>query len=211
MSLVIKRLKNNPVDSNCFVLYDKAVGNQCIVIDPGFEDSSLISTFFNKENITPEYIILTHEHFDHCWGCIDLEKLYHVPVICSEKCGERIGNAKGNLSLFYNNIGFSCHNKVITIESVNNHLVWNGVAINFYSTPGHTDSGISFIINDHLFTGDTLIKDLKTVTKLKCGSKDDLKLSINFYSSLKGKGIQVHPGHGEEFALDTYVLEIAKG
>lgn len=209
--LLIHQIINTPVSSNCYVIYDKNINDNCIVVDPGEEDNKLLNAYLTENELIPEYIVLTHEHFDHCWGCVDLEKRYHVPVICSKKCGERISTPKGNLSLFYNYIGFSCRNKVIATEYLNNRLVWNGVIVDFIHTYGHTDSGLSILINEHLFTGDTLIKGLKTVTKLKCGSKEDLKLSIDFYGFLKGKGILVHPGHGDGFALDEYVLDLAVG
>lgn len=210
MSLVIKKIVNEPIGSNCFVIFDKAVGNRCIVIDPGFECPSAISNLFINEGLNPEYIILTHEHFDHCFGCIWLNEQYQTPVICTEACAQRISNAKSNLSLFRDGIGFCCTNETITTESIENRLLlWSTYNIQYINTKGHTDSGISILINDHLFTGDTLIKDLKTVTKLKCGSKEDLKYSLQYYQSLKGLGIHIHPGHGDDFDLDGYDLDVA--
>lgn len=59
-----------------------------------------------------------------------------------------------------------------------------------------------------LFTGDTLIKDLHTVTKLTTGSVAKLRVSMELLSSLQGKGYAVYPGHGEVFELDGYNLEL---
>lgn len=59
----------------------------------------------------------------------------------------------------------------------------------------------------NLFTGDTLIKDLKTVTKLPTGSIEKLKDSIALFSQFKEKGMMVYAGHGEPFELDRYNVQ----
>ena len=76
--LKVKRIKNNPIDSNCYVIYDKALGDDCIIVDPGSEDNSNLYDLLNSENLYPQYIILTHEHFDHCWGVDLLVEKYHI-------------------------------------------------------------------------------------------------------------------------------------
>ena len=58
-----------------------------------------------------------------------------------------------------------------------------------------------------LFTGDALIKDMRTVTKLPTGSKTKLLDTAEMYRELQGKGYKVCAGHGEKFLLDGYDLE----
>jgi glyoxylase-like metal-dependent hydrolase (beta-lactamase superfamily II) len=62
-----------------------------------------------------------------------------------------------------------------------------------------------------LFTGDTLIKDIRTVTKLKTGSRDKLKETLSMLEKLKGMGLMVYPGHEEQFLLDSYNLDNSLG
>ena len=76
-----------------------------------------------------------------------------------------------------------------------------------YITPGHSDDSVCLQIDNMLFTGDTLIKDVRTVTKLKGGSVKKLEETVRFLSSLKGKGLTVHAGHEDSFLLDNYNLE----
>lgn len=47
--------------TNCYIAAD---GDVCAVIDPGFQAEKLIS-FLRGQKLRPEYILLTHGHYDH--------------------------------------------------------------------------------------------------------------------------------------------------
>ena len=207
--LTVHKIINHPVPSNCFVLYDKAVGRGCIVVDPGSKSDNELFAFLNEEGLTPQYIVLTHEHFDHCWGVNELVEKYAVPIVCLERCAECIKYEKKNCSVFYeNNERFVITSATISLESLNYVLPFAGTELRFFSTPGHTDASVCFTVGQNLFTGDTLIKDLRTVTKLPTGSVSKLRESISLLGALQGKCYKVYPGHGEVFALDGYDLEL---
>ena len=109
--------------------------------------------------------------------------------------------------MFYENTeAFVIDSKSISVESLNYVLPFVSDEIKLFDTPGHTDASISFVIRKNLFTGDELIKDMPTVTKLPTGSKAKLKETVEMYRGLQGKGYKVYPGHGESFLLDGYDL-----
>lgn len=208
--LIVHQITNSPVPSNCFVLYDKAVGRECVIVDPGCKSDDVLFAFLEKEGLTPQYIVLTHEHFDHCWGVNELVEKYRIPIICSALCAECIQFEKRNCSVFYDNKErFVINSKTISVESLNNELLFAGTRLSFLATPGHTNACICFTIDDKLFTGDTLIKDLRTVTKLPTGSIPKLKMSLNTIAEMKGHNYSVYAGHGESFSLDNYNLDKA--
>lgn len=203
----VHRIVNTPVSSNCFVLYDKSVNSDCIIVDPGSRDNEELFSYITKQELSPVYIILTHEHFDHCWGVNELVKQYHISIICSQLCAEAIKHEKRNCSVFYeNNEAFVIDTETNSVESLNFMLPFGSDEIKFFKTPGHTDASMSFVVGKYLFTGDTLVKDEKTVTKLPTGSVEKLKKSLQLYSSMKGKDFCVYSGHGDEFMLDGYEL-----
>ena len=195
--------------SNCFLLYDREVNNDCLVVDPGSEYPDELEQLLKDLNLYPKYILLTHEHFDHIWGCNYLVEKYHSKIICSVLCSEAIQDAKRNHSLFYNQKAFQVPAADICIEDIGFNWNWNGWGITFFVAEGHTNAGICFEIGNSLFTGDTLLKDLRTVTKLFCGSKEKLVVTINRIKRLQGKGFYVYPGHGDGFDLDNYDLNKA--
>lgn len=208
--LEVKQIINTPIDSNSFVIYDKVVGCECIVVDPGSEDNSRIYEFFDSEGLNPQYIILTHEHFDHCWGVNQLRADYpSVKLVCSANCSTAIQSRKKNYSVFHQQPGFDVSAADVLLEDVNWLLEWNGYTLIFYPAQGHTVSGVIFVVGKWVFTGDELIKGVKTVTKLKTGSKEKLLKSFDLLESFKGNSLIVCPGHGVTFELDGYIPQVS--
>ena len=207
MALEVIRIENYPVNSNCLLIFDRDVNSECLIVDPGSKDPSLIDSKVVELDLYPKYLILTHEHFDHIWSCSFFMNKYDATIICSSLCSELIGSAKKNLSLYYDNSPFIVEGKMTETEAINNLLKWNSHKILFVPAPGHTQAGICFTIGKYLFTGDTLLKDIKTITKLLAGSKTDLLNTLAKIESFKGENYIVCPGHGEMFDLDTYNLK----
>jgi hydroxyacylglutathione hydrolase len=201
MEILIEMIKNRPIDSNCFVIYSRFLSN-CIVVDPGTESCEDLLFFLKNNNLTPNYLILTHEHFDHIWGVNKLIETFNSTLVCSEKCFKFIADKKKNLSVFYNQIGFeiiSEKNLIVTNEFVN----LAGYGFEFRESTGHSLGSISFWIDKNLFTGDLIIDDIKTVTKLPGGSRKQLINTLTEFDKLfKGKKMTVFPGHGEIFFYD---------
>ena len=106
MALEIIRVINEPVSSNCFLLFDREVNNDCLVVDPGCEIPDVLDRKLSELRLCPKFIVLTHEHFDHVWGCNALVQKYHAQIICSTICSEAIQDAKKNHSMFYNLTSF---------------------------------------------------------------------------------------------------------
>ena len=84
--------------------------------------------------------------------------------------------------------------------------LWDGVVMKTINTPGHSNDSQCLLVDGRLFTGDTLIKDVRTVTKLKGGSVEKLEESMKIIATLKGRNLRVMPGHGDEFEFDEYNL-----
>ena len=203
MELSIKRILNKPIDSNSFVIYSQQ-NSSCIIVDPGTEDCFNLIKFIEERNLKPEYIFLTHEHFDHIWGVRKLKELYDAKIVCSTDCALRIIDKKKNMSVFYNQVGFETFNANITIEEIGHRLIWNSNLIQFINAPGHTQASICISIRDVLFTGDTIIKSLKTIVKLPSDNKQLLVRSLEkIFSRFDKKSILAYPGHGEIFKLNT--------
>jgi len=210
MGLIVHRIVNMPITSNCYVVYDKMIGCDCIIVDPGSFCNDEVDGFVLDNGLVPRFIILTHEHFDHCWGVNNLVAKYGVPVICSELCAENIKHSDKNCSAFYeDDNSFEVKCETITVESLDYKMNFNGHRITFHHTPGHTDASISLIVDRYLFTGDTLIHNTRTFTKFPTGSVQKLKQSIELYKTMP-KGLIVMSGHGEEFELGKEIQQDEK-
>ncbi|WP_294139838.1 MBL fold metallo-hydrolase [uncultured Sanguibacteroides sp.] len=198
----VKRIINSPVTSNCYIVSLPNL-DYCIIVDPGTPDPVSIVSFCRENTLKPEYVILTHEHYDHCIGYNELKKYYpSIKLMCSSACAKNIRLPEWNLSKYAENVvPTSLHQADIHIEDTNNRLNWNNHIIRFFLTKGHSKGSICFSIDDKfLFTGDTILPGYKTITKLKGGSKEELSESLNrLLNYFKGNEseIKIYPGHGE--------------
>ena len=205
VNLQIARIPNTPVTSNCFVLHEPN-SNQCLIIDPGSDDNYTLLDYLKQYELSPNTIILTHEHFDHIWGVVELSEHYTFELICNQVCANAIVNPKKNLSLFHDQVGFSILNKVITVEILNHEFIWNGRQLKLIQTPGHSEGSISIQLDEMLFCGDLLIQGEKTVTKLPGGSVTKLNETFKKLKSELSPETLIHSGHGESFPFKKYYI-----
>jgi hydroxyacylglutathione hydrolase len=196
----VTKIKNYPVDSNCYLIR-KQDYHGCILIDPACEKGSSLHTFLVTNKLVLEYMILTHEHFDHISSVEYLRENYGCKVVSSAICSEYITNNKKNLSVFHDSVGFSCSPSDIIINENDYYFLWQDISIKFYLTPGHSDGGLCFTIGNNLFTGDTLLEKHKTIVKLPGGSKTKLSKSLEILTRVINTETVIYPGHGEAFKL----------
>lgn len=192
----IERFINSPVSSNCYIITEN---KHSIIIDPGTYESKELIDKIKSLSLEIDYIILTHEHFDHCAGVNNLRLLYNnLQLSCSSKCNNAIQNSRTNYSAYWT------EGKPFDIKPadtiIKNLDLWNwqGNEIRFYETPGHSIGSISFCINHQaLFTGDCYIPNMRTYTNLNGGSKELLRQTlIHFYQLTRDNNkIIVYPGH----------------
>lgn len=206
MSIKVDQFINSRFASNTFLLSQECT-KDVWVIDPG--DISPISEWMamNGKNEI-KGVLLTHSHFDHIYGVNEIVSLY-------PSCIVYIANEYGLIALHNPKINGSKFTEEGPIEITENAKVeyyddtmqlWDGVKMKTIKTPGHSDDSMCLLVEGLLFTGDTLIKDIRTVTKLKGGSVERLEESIKAIEALKGYDLRVMPGHGEIFELDEYDL-----
>jgi glyoxylase-like metal-dependent hydrolase (beta-lactamase superfamily II) len=198
--MLIHKIKNSPITSNCYILY---YDSNCIIVDPGSSNNIEVYDFLKLKNLTPQYIFLTHEHFDHILGLNDLRSRYlGLKVISSLECSNSIICSKKNMSVFYKDINFSCLQADIVFKD-SFELDWMGTKFYFFVTEGHSIGSICILFNNNLITGDTIILNEKTVTKLPRGSESKLKSSLLKISEKITFPINILAGHGEDFSINN--------
>ncbi len=207
MNIQIKRIENTPVPSNSYIISFEGSG-KCIVIDPGAKECKELISYMDENHLKPEYIFLTHEHFDHIWGCNVLIDKYESKLICSKKCAEKIAVPQNYYNrLYYDKDEFYSVSRVFdTTDSYEKGLVFNNVVFRFWNTPGHSSCSICIAFNDYLLTGDTLMNGYKPlILKRHEGSVDKFHQSVKWIFENFPKDTVVLPGHGDSFYLkDVY-------
>ncbi|KAA6347120.1 putative polyketide biosynthesis zinc-dependent hydrolase BaeB [termite gut metagenome] len=206
--LVIERFINELMTSNCYIIHDNTTHN-CIIVDPGTENCKEVIEYVDKNKLNLDYILLTHEHTDHTWGCNTLiDKYNSSKIICSQICKDALPKeGRMYFQFYYDNPDYEYAVKRVDIvlEDIGYVLKWDGYTIHFISTPGHSDGSICFSIENNLFTGDTIMQ-YKPVIPKKNGSLEKFKKSVNDILNRFSLNSIVYPGHGELFYLREYSL-----
>ena len=208
------------IETNCWLFQwpaDQASRNPndnkpCIIIDPGDEAGKIISRL-TELNWTPQFIFLTHGHFDHLTALPALLEKYR------DVSGPKIGihgadaNSLGKDSLALHRESFiAAGGNAAYIDAL-----WKprglssampGADIVFKDSdsagpfkvlhlPGHTPGSAAFYDEKGgvLFSGDTLFRGNCGRTDLPGGDRELLKKSLKRLLSLNEDTV-VFPGHG---------------
>lgn len=194
--------------SNCYIIFDKAISNKCVIIDPGSRDSLNEIAFCEENHLYPEYIILSHEHTDHNWGVNALREYFtSVKLVCSEFCEKNIASANKAYFLFYfddTDYTYKILPADILVKNSYDKLKWNNLFIRFILTPGHSFGSMCIQIDENIFTGDTIMP-YPPYFNGRDSNKDDWESSIDQIKILFKNDAYIYPGHGETLTLGKWV------
>ena len=207
--LIIERFVNELMTSNCYLVYDEDT-KRCLVIDPGSEKSLREIEFIEKNSLTLDYIIITHEHTDHNWGVIALRDYFtSSKLVCSEPCNNNVKKTNRTYFLFYYDdpdYRYEIAPADILISKDIESLTWDGYSLQFILTPGHSKGGMCISINKIIFTGDTIMP-FKPYFNGRDSNEDDWKASITKVESLAPEDTVIYPGHGDILKLKDWKLQ----
>lgn len=177
--------------TNCYIVIDETT-NESIIIDPGDAAEKLLEEF-DKTGSHLNFIILTHGHADHTAAVKEFKNKYNVDVYMSEKDSELIDSEE----YMFGNRDENA-NKFVKDGDV---LKFGSKTIKCIETPGHTPGGICYLIEDCLFSGDTLFNSSIGRTDFPGGDYAAIISSIkNRLMKLDDK-VKVYPGHGMETTI----------
>lgn len=202
-SMEVVRFLNTPVASNTYVVIDDKT-HECIIIDPGSKNPCDIVNYLNEHSLKLQYILLTHEHFDHCWGVKQLLDIYPAQVVATKKCAEWLKIPRNYFNkLYFNSDETYCIDKIdIIVDEVDWILQWGMHKLQFYEANGHTDKGMCILLDNLFFTGDTILYKTKPYIKKRYGGDiNNLQCTIKRLFSVIPQNVLACPGHGSPFQL----------
>lgn len=199
---------NNPVSSNTYIIED-IDRRECFIIDPGTKGSTEIIAFLQSNSLSPKFIMLTHGDFDHIWGVNSLREYFpDIKLIASRETARLIAIPQNYFNaLYYNNLEYYSIDKIdVIIDDNDNHIFWNDYEIKFIQVPGHTICSNIILLNNWLFSGDTILKGTKPfIQKKHGGNKSDFRISIQYILDSYKENQIIYPGHGEPFILGEVI------
>ena len=175
--------------------------NNAVLIDPA-DEADVIIEWINGLNVKLKYIFITHGHADHVLALEEVRDHFRVPVIISEADADRLIHTDLINERPYVRVPFRPLKPDILIQG-NDELWMDELKLRFYAMPGHTDGSMAIIVQDVIFTGDTLLKDGHGKTTLPGGDRDMLIRSIRRMLAELTGDYRILPGHREETTLDA--------
>jgi sulfur dioxygenase len=132
-------------------------GREALIIDPVLDNVEEYINLLNELDLKLVKVIDTHIHADHITGASKLKEQTNCVTIMGEKTPADTVQIKVK------------DNEIIKLDQIEIKALY---------TPGHTSDSFSFLMNDYLFSGDTLLINGTGRTDFQNGSSKDAYNSI---------------------------------
>ena len=151
--LKVRHLVVGAVATNCYIAENRKT-KEALIIDPG-DNAVRIEQIIKEDGVVPVAVLLTHGHFDHAMAAQEVAEQYGIKIYAHETEKETLETPQINLSGM---IG-----RTLTFHAdcyVKDGAILNlaGFEIRVLHTPGHTQGGVCYYIEEEkaVFSGDTL-------------------------------------------------------
>lgn len=191
--MIIKCFTAGQLENNMYLVIDEKT-KKAVLIDA----SALIPEIteaVKAYGAVVEYILLTHGHFDHIMGLTELKKVLNAKaVICHDDL--IISDNINEFTRLFGGLSESVPPVYEKFVKDGDIVTVGDMQIKVIHTPGHTEGGVCYLIEDKLFSGDTLFRESVGRTDLFGGSFEKLLDSVKNKLFKLDDNITVYPGHG---------------
>ncbi len=183
----IKCVNFGAVGANCYLVETEDVK---IVVDP-FDLNEKIDIFLKTDK--PKYVFLTHCHFDHILGAERIRKKYGAKIAIGKYDAAGLSDPYFSLSEM---AGYNQDPFYADILFFGGDVFEVGkTRIKVIHTPGHTLGSVCYMLDEYIFTGDTLFQGTVGRTDFPTGDYSALKKSLETIKNLNGD-YKLFAGHG---------------
>ncbi|MBN7772439.1 MBL fold metallo-hydrolase [Clostridium aminobutyricum] len=177
---------------NTYYVRDE-ITNKGFILDPGGFSPNMLN-LIKQDDCTIQYIILTHGHGDHIGGVQQyMEAFPNAQLVACIHEKALLADPRLNMSR-------ECGGAAVALEADlwvddGETLQIGEMSLKFIHTPGHTEGGMCILIDNILFSGDTLFQQSIGRTDFPGGSFTAIKNSIHNKLFVLPDETTVYPGH----------------
>lgn len=187
-----------PIDANNYLLCDEKSG-EAILIDCSSAEEEYINQI-KHSGVNLKCILLTHGHFDHILGVDKFKKVFGIDAYVSKDDLSQVKLVPDMMQMFAGMMP-------VNISEIK-HFVSDGdvftigdTKIKAISTPGHTKGGMCYLVENNLFSGDTLFQGSVGRCDLVDGDFKQIVNSIQNKLFKLPDDVIVYPGHGPNTSI----------
>lgn len=192
--MFFKRYTNGMLSSNCYIA---GQNGECVVIDPGIPAQTIADEVL-RNSLKVKYIFLTHAHIDHIVSMEELKKKTGALTVIHSKDAPSLGNQYLNGALLFGKNTVFSEADIMTEDG--DRFNAGGLDFKIIHTPGHTPGSMCILVENILFTGDTLFYMSVGNTELGNGDAGMLETSLRKLALLDDN-VTVYPGHGTKTSI----------
>ena len=193
--MIIKKLPLGPIEANTYISFDEKAKEGVVIEASG--NAQKIKEELSTLNAKLKYILLTHGHFDHVFALNELKELYpDAKAFLNKNDKPLIEHVATQCAHF--GIGAIEEPKIDEYVDENSALEFANIKIKPIHTPGHSKGSMCYLIENELFSGDTLFFEEIGRCDLFGGDFSEIEKSIREKIFTLDKNTIVHPGHGHD-------------
>ena len=182
-----------------YLIYDKSSKEGAIIDCTCAIDD--IKEIIEKEKINLKYALITHGHFDHVYCISQVKETFpSIQILIHKEDMVLLNNIKTQCSMAdIEEIKVPCIDGLLGDETHN--LALGNKEIQVIHTSGHSKGGVCYLIDNILFSGDTLFQGSIGRCDLWGGSMAEIEKSIKEKLFTLDENIIVYPGHGDKTTI----------
>jgi glyoxylase-like metal-dependent hydrolase (beta-lactamase superfamily II) len=200
VTLVVDRFELGPLQTNCYVVRGKRAASEAVVVDPG-GDITQLRLELARMGARVAAVLLTHGHWDHVLGVVDLVEATGAPVYLGEAEVPELESGAPELMGFPPLRSFDPEHLLVGGET----LELAGLEIEVVSVPGHRPGHMAFAMDGCLFSGDVLFRGSVGRADLPGGDWPTLMATLELLVERFPPETVVYSGHGPETTLGAEI------
>lgn len=201
--MIIHAIPTNPLQENTYII--RFADKRAVIIDCGAfnqREKEHIRSYLDEQQLTPVAHLLTHGHFDHCFGVRFIYETYGLKPVMADADAfllrDQVHQMRSLTGMDYPEEPFT---EYLPLKDYD----LSPIHCKAYPTPGHTPGGVCYLFDDNgeqaLFSGDTLFLGSIGRTDHDGGNFTQLIQSIQTQLMTLPDQLTVYPGHGPKTTI----------